>query len=186
MNMAKYRVDPSKIDGFDGMSADEKVAALLGQEIEIETETDNTELNNLKKALSKSNSEAAEYKRALREKQSEAERAEAERAERDKEREELLNTLLKEKQFAHYKAEYMGVGYPAETAEQLAKLLPDGVTDEYFAATKAALENKEQEIVSKSLNKQPGLSVGTPPTAAQAELEQENLLRKRMNLPLRK
>ena len=116
----------------------------------------------------------------------EAERAEAERAERDKEREELLNTLLKEKQFAHYKAEYMGVGYPAETAEQLAKLLPDGVTDEYFAATKAALENKEQEIVSKSLNKQPGLSVGTPPTAAQAELEEENLLRKHMGLRLRK
>lgn len=184
--MAKYKVDPSKIDGFDGMSADEKVAALLGQEIEVDTAADNADLNKLKTALSKANGEAAEYKRALREKQSEAERAEAERAEKDKEREELLNTLLKEKQFAHYKAEYMGAGYPAETAEQLAKLLPDGVSDEYFAATKAALENKEQEIVSKSLNKQPGLSVGTPPTAAQAELEQENLLRKRMNLPLRK
>lgn len=183
----KYKVDPSKIDGFDGMTAEEKVTALLGQEFEVDAPTSEPgEINKLKASLSKANSEAAEYKRALREKQSEAERAEAERAERDKEREELLASLLKEKQFAHYKAEYMGAGYPAETAEQLAKLLPDGVTDEYFAATRAALENKEQEIVSKSLNKQPGLSVGTPPTAAQAELEEENLLRKRMGLRLRK
>ena len=184
--MVKAKIDPSKIDGFDGMSAEDKVAALLGYEIEIDTTDATPELTKLKNAYNKACEEAGNYRKQLREKQSEAERAEAERAERDKEREELLNTLLKEKQFAHYKAEYMGVGYPAETAEQLAKLLPDGVTDEYFAAAKAALENKEQEIVSKSLNKQPGLSVGTPPTAAQAELEQENLLRKRMNLPLRK
>lgn len=184
--MVKAKIDPSKIDGFDGMSADEKVAALLGYEIEVDTPADTPELTKLKNAYNKACEEAGNYRKQLREKQSEAERAEAERAEKDKEREELLASLLKEKQFAHYKAEYMSAGYPAETAEQLAKLLPDGVTDEYFAATRAALENKEQEIVSKSLNKQPGLSVGTPPTVAQAELEEENLLRKRMGLRLRK
>ena len=29
--MVKAKVDPSKIDGFDGMTAEEKVAALLGR-----------------------------------------------------------------------------------------------------------------------------------------------------------
>ena len=41
------------------------------------------ELEKLKAALSRANGEAAEYKRQLREKQTEAERAEAERAEAD-------------------------------------------------------------------------------------------------------
>ena len=175
--MAKYKVDPSKIDGFDGMTAEEKVAALLGQEIEVETPPETSDIAKLKNAYNKACEEAGNYRKQLREKQSEAERAEAERAERDKEREELLNTLLKEKQFAHYKAEYMGAGYPAETAEQLAKLLPDGVSDEYFAATKTFLDNQKQALLSESLNKQPGLSVGTPPTAAQAEKEAENKMR---------
>lgn len=180
--MAKYKVDPSKIDGFDGMSADEKVAALLGQEIEVDTATDSTDLNKLKTALSKANGEAAEYKRALREKQSEAERAEAERAEKDKERDELLKTLLEEKRISSYKANLMAAGYDADTADVMAKSLPDGVSDEYFAATKAFLEAQKQALLSDAINKQPGLSVGTPPTAAQAQREEENKMRRYFGL----
>ena len=175
--MAKYKVDVSRIEGFDSMSAEEKVAALLKQEFEIDNQADSTDLNKLKTALSKSNSEAAEYKRLLREKQTEAERAEAERAEKDKERDELLNTLLAEKRFSTYKANLMEAGYDADTAEVMAKNLPDGVTDEYFAAQKAFLENQKQALLSEALNKQPGLSVGTPPTAAQAQKDEENKLR---------
>lgn len=176
--MAKYKVDPSKIDGFDGMTAEDKVKALLGQEFEIEApQADSTDLNKLKAALSKSNSEAAEYKRALREKQSEAERAEAERAEKDRERDELLKTLLEEKRISSYKANFMAIGYDADTADVMARNLPDGVSDEYFAANKAFLEAQKQALLSESLNKQPGLSVGTPPTAAQAQREEENKMR---------
>ena len=174
--MAKYKVDPSKIDGFDGMTAEDKVKALLGQEIEVDT-PDNSDLNKLKASLSKSNSEAAEYKRLLREKQTEAERAEQERAEKDRERDELLKTLLEEKRVSTYTANLMAAGYDAETAAVLAKNLPDGVSDEYFAANKAFLEKQKQAYVSESINKQPGLSVGTPPTAAQAQRDEENKMR---------
>ncbi len=173
----KYKVDPSKIDGFDGMSADEKVAALLGYEIEADSTTDNTELTKLKNAYNKACEEAGNYRKQLREKQTEAERAEAERAERDKERDELLNKLLAEKRVSTYKANFMMAGYDAETADMMAKNLPDGVGDEYFAAQKAFLENQKQALLSEALNKQPGLSVGTPPTAAQAQKDEENKLR---------
>lgn len=184
--MAKYKVDPSKIDGFDGMTAEDKVKALLGQEFEVlAPQTDSTELNKLKAALSKSNSEAAEYKRLLREKQTEAERAEAERAEKDREREELLHSLLEEKRVSTYKAQLMAAGVDPDTADLMAKSLPEGVADEYFLATKSFLDNQRQKLLTESINKQPGLSVGTPPTAAQAEREEENLLRKHMGLPLR-
>jgi hypothetical protein len=180
----KYKIDPSKIEGFDNLSADEKVAALLNQEIEVE-QTEPADVTRLKTSLSKANSEAAEYKRLLREKQTEAERAEAERAEKDREREELLKSLLEEKRVSTYKSQLMAAGVDPDTADLMAKSLPEGVQDEYFLATKSFLDNQRQKLLTESINKQPGLSVGTPPTAAQAEREEENLLRKRMGLPLR-
>ena len=182
--MAKYKFDASKISGFEEMTAEEKVAALLGQEFEVEQQTD-PDLNKLKAALSKSNSEAAEYKRLLREKQTEAERAEADRAEREKALQDELASYRDKERISSYKAQLMSAGVDSETADLMAKSLPEGVADEYFLATKSFLDNQRQKLLTESINKQPGLSVGTPPTAAQAEREEENLLRKRMGLPLR-
>ena len=67
--MAKYKVDPSKIDGFDGMTAEEKVAALLGQEIEVETPPETSDIAKLKNAYNKACEEAGNYRKQLREKQ---------------------------------------------------------------------------------------------------------------------
>lgn len=180
----KYKIDPSKIEGFDNLSADEKVAALLNQEIEVE-QTEPADVTKLKTSLSKANSEAAEYKRLLREKQTEAERAEADRAEREKALQDELACYRDKERISSYKAQLMSAGVDSETADLMAKSLPEGVSDEYFLATKSFLDNQRQKLLTESINKQPGLSVGTPPTAAQAEREEENLLRKRMGLPLR-
>lgn len=180
----KYKIDPSKIEGFDNLSADEKVAALLNQEIEVE-QTEPADVTKLKTSLSKANSEAAEYKRLLREKQTEAERAEADRAEREKALQDELASYRDRERISTYKANLMGAGIDEPTADLMAKSLPEGVSDEYFQATKSFLDNQRQKLLTESINKQPGLSVGTPPTAAQAEREEENLLRKRMGLPLR-
>lgn len=180
----KYKIDPSKIEGFDNLSADEKVAALLNQEIEVE-QTEPADVTKLKTSLSKANSEAAEYKRLLREKQTEAERAEADRAEREKALQDELASYRDRERISTYKANLMGAGIDEPTADLMAKSLPEGVQDEYFLATKSFLDNQRQKLLTESINKQPGLSVGTPPTAAQAEREEENLLRKHMGLPLR-
>lgn len=180
----KYKIDPSKIEGFDNLSADEKVAALLNQEIEVE-QTEPADVTKLKTSLSKANSEAAEYRRLLREKQTEAERAEADRAEREKALQDELANYRDKERISNYKAQLMSAGVDSETADLMAKSLPEGVADEYFLATKSFLDNQRQKLLTESINKQPGLSVGTPPTAAQAEREEENLLRKRMGLPLR-
>lgn len=180
----KYKIDPSKIEGFDNLSADEKVAALLNQEIEVE-QTEPADVTKLKTSLSKANSEAAEYRRLLREKQTEAERAEADRAEREKALQDELASYRDRERISTYKANLMGAGIDEPTADLMAKSLPEGVADEYFLATKSFLDNQRQKLLTESINKQPGLSVGTPPTAAQAEREEENLLRKHMGLPLR-
>ena len=160
--MAKYKIDASKISGFDGMTAEEKVAALLGQEFEVEQQTD-PDLNKLKAALSKSNSEAAEYKRLLREKQTEAERAEADRAEQYKALQDELASYRNKERISSYKANLMSAGIDAETADLMAKSLPEGVSDEYFQATKSFLEQQRKNADIANLGKQPGLSVGQPP-----------------------
>lgn len=166
----KYKIDPSKIEGFDNLSADEKVAALLNQEIEVE-QTEPADVTRLKTSLSKANSEAAEYKRLLREKQTEAERAEAERAEKDKEREELLKSLLEEKRVSTYKSQLMAAGVDPDTADLMAKSLPEGVSDEYFHATKSFLDAQRKNAEIAALGKQPSLSVGTPPKGMTKEDE---------------
>lgn len=164
LNMAKMKFDASKISGFDGMTAEEKVAALLGQEFEVEQQTD-PDLNKLKAALSKSNSEAAEYKRLLREKQTEAERAEADRAEQYKALQDELAGYRNRERISNYKAQLMTAGIDADTADLMAKQLPDGVSDEYFQATKSFLEQQRKNADIANLGKRPGLSVGQPPKA---------------------
>ena len=84
--MAKVKLDTSRIAGWDDLTAEDRVKALLEQEIEVE-QTEQADTLKLKNALNKACEEAASYKKALREKQTEAERAEAERAEKDRERE---------------------------------------------------------------------------------------------------
>lgn len=163
LNMAnKYKIDPSKIEGFDNLSADEKVAALLNQEIEVE-QTEPADVTKLKTSLSKANSEAAEYKRLLREKQTEAERAEADRAEREKALQDELASYRDKERISSYKAQLMSAGVDSETADLMAKSLPEGVADEYFLATKSFLEQQRKNADIANLGKQPGLSVGQPP-----------------------
>lgn len=140
------------------------------------------EIAKLKAALSKANSEAAEWKRALREKQTEQERAEAERAEREKAREARLAELEAKERVNTYADKLVAAGYDQAVAKQMAASLPDGVGDEYFAAQKAFIESQRQAMQTAALKNQPGLSVGMPPTAADAQREETNRLRKAFGL----
>lgn len=182
--MAKVKLDTSRIAGWDDLSAEDRVKALLEQEIEVE-QTEPTDTLKLKNALNKVCEEAASYKKALREKQTEAERAAADQAEKEREMAERLATYETKERISSYKAQLMAAGVDPETADLMAKSLPAGVEDSYFAATKSFLDNQKQQLLSESLNRQPGLSVGTPPTAAQAQKEEENKMRRYFDLPPR-
>ena len=159
----KYKVDPSKIDGFDKMTADEKVAALLGQEIEVDAPLESSEVIKLKNAYNKACEEAGNYRKQLREIQSEAERAEADRAEQLKAMQDELASYRNKERISTYKANLMGAGIDAETADLMAKSVPEGVSDEYFQATKSFLDAQRKNAEIAALGKQPGLSVETPP-----------------------
>ena len=179
------KIDTSKITGYADMTAEEKLKAL--EEFEIETPKDNgDEVTKLKTALSKANSDAAEWKRQFREKQTEQERAEAERAEREKAVEDELRTLRRDKTVSGYVAQCLALGYDKDLALRAAEAMADNDAAAIMACQQDFLEAKQKELEAAALNKQPTLTPGAPPTAKQAEQEAENKLRQRFGLPPKK
>ncbi len=179
------KLDSAKIVGFDEMTAEEKVAALLDYEIETPPVNDDEEKRKLKTALSKANSECAEWKKQLREKQTEAERAEAERKEREQAVEEELRMLRRDKTIAGYVNSCLALGYEKELAQRAATAMADNDAAEIMACQQEFLAVKQKELEMAALNKQPTLSVGAPPTSATVEKTAENELRRVMGLPPR-
>lgn len=177
------KIDVSKIAGFEEMSAEDKIAALQSFEFEEPKAPDNSgEINKLKAALSKANSEAAEYKRQWKEKQTEQERLESERAEAEKALQEEVKALRRDKVVSEYAKQCMGMGYDAALAAECAEAMADGRFNDVFSIQQRFMETKTKEIEAAALNKQPGLSAGAPPVSA-AEKAEENQYRKIFGLP---
>lgn len=156
------KIDTTKITGYAEMSAEEKLKAL--EDFEIEAPKDNSnEVSNLKEALSKANSQAAEWKRQFREKQTEQERAEAERAEREKAVEEELRNLRRDKAVSGFVAQCLALGYDKDLALRAAEAMADGDAATVFACQQDFLENKKKELEAAALGKQPPITPGKPP-----------------------
>ena len=151
-----------------------------------QTEKPNPEIEKLKAALNKACSEASEYKKALREKQSEAERAEAERAEADKAMREELETLRKEKAVTEYTNKCLALEFDSELAEQTANALADGNIESLFDCLKSFVDATKTRLTNEALNKQPTLSTGIPPTTASTNDAEFEQMRRWAGLPPRK
>lgn len=178
------KIDTAKIEGFEEMSVEDKLKALTEFDFPApESKEDSDEVKKLKTALSKANSDAAEWKRQFREKQTEAERAEAERKEREAAIEEELRTLRRDKTVSGYEASCLALGYTKELAQRAAEAMADNNAAEIMACQQEFLEIKQKELEAAALNQQPGLSVGTPPTAKTAEKEAQNKMRAAWGLP---
>ena len=146
---------------------------------------ENAEIAKLKAALSKASSDAAEWKRQLREKQTETERAEAERAEQDKAMREELETLRKEKRVSDYTAKCVALNMDADLAGKTANALADGDMESVFDCLEAFVEATKTRLNNEALNRQPGLSAGTPPTTNTAVKSEDDKIRQWMGLPIK-
>lgn len=124
-------------------------------------------------ALSRSNSEAAEFKRQLREKQTEAERVEAERAEEMRRIVEENKAYKAKERVSTYRSKLMEAGIDAQSADLMASALPEGVSDDYFTTLKTFNETQRTNYDIAALNKQPSLSVGLPPSGVNAKTEED-------------
>ena len=177
------RIDTAKIENYETMSAEDKLKALEEYEFETPAPKENDEVTKLKAALSKANSDAAEWKRQFREKQTEAERAEAERKEHEAAVEDELRTLRRDKSVSGYVAQYLALGYTQELALKAAEATADNDAATIMSCQQEYIEAKTKEIEAAALNKQPTLTKGAPPTASDVDKDEVNKRRQLVGLP---
>lgn len=155
------KIDTSKIDGYEGMTAEEKLAALEG----FEYDDYSSELDKHKNLLTKANSEAADYKKKYNALLSDDKKKQEEKAEEDKKILEELDTLRKEKKVSEYKASLMSQGFDSDTAEKAATALADGDMKAYFDLHKQHNDSYKRQLEADLINgtgnlNEPGSSKG--------------------------
>ena len=127
----------------EGMSVEEIETALK----DIDLPTDNSaEIDRLKQALSKSNSEAADYKKQLRDKMSAEEIKAKEDAEKYEELQKKYEELVRKDSISQNKVKFLALGYEEKLASETAEAMVNGELDKVFANQKKHLEALEKKI----------------------------------------
>ena len=138
------------IENYEEMSPEEKIAAL---------EANYSSVAQHKANADRFASEAADYKKKLRERMSEEEAKAAKEAE---ERATLLarvEQLEQEKAVSTYTSAYLAMGYDEKLAKSSAEALAKGDLDSVFKFQKTHAENREKALRTELLK-------NTPPPAA--------------------
>lgn len=154
-------MDTTKIEGYENMTPEEKIAALESYEMP-DLSDENTRLKN---ALNKASSETADYKRQLKEKMSEQERAEAEAKEKAEQIEKKLAEYEQREKVSTFKAEYLALGYDNDLATMAAEAKATGDTAKEFECQRTFNANKEAEFKATLIQDQPTLTQGNTPNA---------------------
>lgn len=140
-----------------------------------------SEKGKLKKAMDAACSDAAKFKKDANSWQEQFKSTLDEQKRKEFEAEEKMKQILAEnaeyktkERISSYKAKLMSAGYDEATASTMSTALPDGVEDSFFEAQKVFLDQTKLNIKTQTLNSQPNLSVGVPPTATQSDPEIDN------------
>lgn len=143
----------------EGMTEDEISTALqtVGQGNEAE-------INRLKAALSKANSEAADYKKQLRTKQTDDEAAEAERKANMEKLTQENADLKRSIALSEKKAKLLGMGYDEQLADSTATAMVDGDMDTVMANQSKYLEAQKKDILADKMKKTPRPAGGSENT----------------------
>lgn len=143
----------------EGMTEDEISAAL-----ETVGRGNEAEVNRLKAALSKANSEAADYKKQLRGKQSEDEaNAAAQKEEHDRLAQENAD-LKRSIALSERKAKLLAMGYDESLATETATAMVDGDMDKVMANQSKYLEVQKKAIQADHMRKTPRPAAGSENT----------------------
>ncbi len=157
----------------EGMTLEEVSSALETVGIPSKEETSN-EIKHYKELVSKANSEAASFKKALRDKMSEQEKAEIERQEKMQAMEDELKTLKEEKTLADYTAKFVSQGYAADVASVNAKAFLDGDLETILKNQKALLDgaiaSEKSKLVKATPKPEGGSATGTLKTMTKKDL----------------
>ncbi len=144
-----------KIENYESMTPEEKLAALEAYDPEKD--------GFVSKAIyDKTSSEAANYKKQLREKQSDEEAKAAKEAEEKAALMARLEELEREKTVGVYTNSYLALGYDEKTAKANAEALAKGDMETVFANHKTFIETREKALRAELLKQTPPPASGTP------------------------
>ena len=150
------KIDFSSIEGYENMTAEEKLAALEAMDI---PEPDFTGWVK-KDVADKYASEAAGYKKQLREKMSEDEQKAAQLKEELAAVKTEVETLRQEKAITELTKRWMGIGYSEELATATAKASASGDMDAVFKNHAKFLADREKELKTELLKSTPTPTAG--------------------------
>ena len=156
------RINTTLIEGYDNMSAEEKLKALEEYEFDTSGLVD-------KKLFDKTSSELANYKKKYQETLSEEERNRASREEELQKMQEELASLKKDKALADSNAQFLSLGYEEALAKQTAQAFVDGDMAKVFQYQKQHQENLEKKFKTDLLKGTPQPKVGNEPKAMTKE-----------------
>lgn len=145
------KIDVTKITGFDAMSNEDKLKALM----EFDYNDNLSEVERYKNAVSKANSEAAEWKRKHNALLSDEEKKAQDTTQAFEDMKKELEQLKSEKLVASYTANYIAQGYDKKLAEDTAAALVSGDMDKVFTNGNKFLELHDKAVKSSNLDKTP-------------------------------
>lgn len=151
-------IDTSSIAGFDTMTADEKVSALLAFQYDDGTEKIKAAEENaakMKAAFDKASSEAADYKKQLNASKTEDELKRQESEETLKAMQEKLAEYEQREKISTAKAAFLGGGFDETTAADAVNAFITGDIEKMSAAVKKFRESIEVSTKSKLMGSNP-------------------------------
>jgi hypothetical protein len=139
----KFQID---IENYENLTPEEKIAAL---------EANYHSVAQIKASADKAASEAASYKKQLREKQTDDEIKAAEREAKFAEVMAEVEALRHEKLVGTYTTSYMAMGYEEKLAKATAEAMAKGDTETVFKNQRLHLENREKALRTELLKQTP-------------------------------
>lgn len=145
------KVDVTKIEGYENMTPEQKIAALEGFDM-----PDPDYSGYVKKdVFDRTASELANTKKQLKDKMTDDEAAKQKEKEEREELEKNYQALLRKSTVSEHKAELLGMGYEEKLAQETAEAMADGDTAKVFANQKKHLEAVEKKVRAEALKDTP-------------------------------
>lgn len=146
-------IDYSTIEGFDTMTAEQKVEALL--KVDVPEKVDLSAYVS-KAQFDKTASELADAKKQVKAKMTEDEAQRAKEAEEKQQIIDELNALKKQSAISGYVNSYLAMGYDEKLAKDTAEALFNGNMDKVFENQQAYNAAKEKSLRAEIMKATPG------------------------------
>ena len=148
------KIDVGTIDGYETMTAEEKLLALENFEYDDHS-AEIADLEKYKDAVTKANHDAAEYKKQLKALQDQQKTGNSKADDTIAKLQEQVAELTRQNTIASYTAQFTALGYDAELAQATAIATADGDVATVFENQRKFLEQHDKDTKANILKQTP-------------------------------